>query len=135
MKSKIAIIVLTVLIVVFLATTAILGIVYLKSPHCDNGKSFVSGDKTTWIDQTPNLFTLPTEKDIAKIEEGMLFEDVVKILGKPQSFRNSETESYILRWDVFGGGNFYLHAKPKKWQPGEKKDQYVVSFVPEDYNK
>ena len=115
---------------IFLSTTVIFGVAYLKSPHCDEGKIFRSYDRTTWEDSTPNWFLLPTKKDIAKIEEGMDFDEVVEILGKPNWwYRYYDPEWYVLKWNVFGGGTFYLRLDPKS----ENSHQYVVSFLPEDY--
>lgn len=128
MKSKIVVIILSIVLVILIAATAVISILYFTSPHCDNGEPFVANDKDTWLDQTPNLFTLPTEKDIAKIEKGMSLEDAVAILGKAQE--DIGYGYHILRWTTYNG-NFYLRVDII----GENENKYVVNFMSRNFNK
>ncbi len=130
MKAKIVVIILSIVLTLFVVTTAIFGILYLKSPHCNTGKPFDEQDKSTWLDKTPNIFTLPTEKDIAQIEEGMHLEDVVSILGKAQADIGSGF--HILRWTT-RNGDFYLRVDVIG--KGEGEYEYVVKFMPDKFNK
>lgn len=97
MKAKIAIIVLSILLVICIAIIAFIWAIYTKSPHCDSGESFDINDESTWCDPTPNLFDLPTEDDLNKLEKDMSLEDVVKIIGKPLK-RDKTAGSFIYIW-------------------------------------
>lgn len=47
MKAKIAIIVLSILLVICIAIIAFIGVMYFKSPHCDSGEPFNVYDMST----------------------------------------------------------------------------------------
>ncbi len=127
MKAKITIIILSVLLAICIVIIALVGVMYKKSPHCDNGEPFDIKDQSTWYDKSPNFFDLPTKKDVEKIEKGMPLEDVVAILGKPLchvklssslDYAWATTEGYVY---------FRLNRKHISDENGNNVEKYYVS--------
>lgn len=90
---------------------AVLAIVYTLSPFCDNGVALDVNDRSTYFDETPNIFTMPSYFTVQRIHEGMSFSEVVEVLGKPQTDVGSGHS--IPTWYLAGGGSFSLVLSPE----------------------
>lgn len=85
-------------LIAFVVISCVIIIGYLFTPFCDSGEPFDEKKMETWYDTTPNVVMRPTFFDMLRIKEGMLLEDAIKILGKPQE-QWGYGEAYLV-WDT-----------------------------------
>ena len=70
--------------------------------HLTNSETLDYGDYTSWID--PLKKDLPSQKDIEKIQLGMSLDEVVSLIGRPQTTTGSG--AIIYNFDLVDGSTF-----------------------------
>ncbi len=81
-------------------TTIFILVTYFILPFWNLGNStdFDEKNRETWFDEKPHILKKVTVFQMLRVKDGMLLEDAIKILGKPQEQWGSG-ETYLV-WDT-----------------------------------